>query len=396
MLPYCRMMAIGIALCVLMLGVLGQAQSPAQNPAAAAKPVSEKAGPKSDAAPTASPTSVAPAPVSGPAAPTSSSTASAISDIIVDVNEVIVPVTVTDSKGRFISNLEKKDFEVYDEGVKLEIGFFSRERNQPIVAGILLDLSNSSRTQWKNFQEATTELALTLLPGKEKYSGYLIGYGNKAELMIDTTSDSEPFVSKLRDLKPGGGAALFDAIYMACTTRSLVKGEPFEPRRVIVVIGDGSDNSSNKTLDQVLELAQKNLVTIYGISTTSYGFISEGDANLRRLAEETGGRVEYPLQNVYKNVQGFLSRPSDEGNLAFKVGTGGFTAAISGAIIDTIANVAGEITTQYILRYIPGSAESPEKINEKNAGKVFRQLNVKVALPDVTVRARKGYYPSKP
>jgi VWFA-related protein len=305
--------------------------------------------------------------------------------IKVEVNEVIVPVTVTDDKGRFVSNLEQKDFQIFDEGKVQSIEFFSRERAQPVVAGILLDLSNYSRSHWKNFQDAATELALTLLPGKDKFSGYLIGYGNKAELMINTTSDSEPFVSKIRDLKPGGGAALYDAIYMACTNRALIKGEPFEPRRVLIVIGDGNDNSSKKTLQEVLEVAQRNLVTIYGISTTAYGFTSEGSDNLIKLAEETGGRVEYPLQDVYKDVSGFQSTPSDEGNLAFHAGTGGFASAIAAALFHSVANVAGEITTQYILRYIPDDSVS--------ADKVFRSLNVKVALPDVKVRARKGYYP---
>ena len=255
-----------------------------------------------------------------------------------------------------------------------------------MVAGFLIDLSNSSRAQWKNFQTAATELVLTLLPGKDKFSGYLIGYGNKAELMVNTTSDPEPFVSKIRDLKPGGGAALFDAIYMACTNRALIKGEPFEPRRVLIVVGDGNDNASKKTLQEVLEVAQRNLVTIYGISTVAYGFTNnEASDNLTRLAEETGGRVEYPLQNVYKDVSGFLSTPSDEGNLALKAGTGGFASALATALFGSVANIAGEITTQYILRYIPDDSEASDK--------VFRGLNVKVALPDVKVRARKGYYP---
>jgi len=308
--------------------------------------------------------------------------------IRVQVNEVIVPVTVTDDKGRFISNLEQKDFQILEQGKPQTMEFFSRERNQPVVVGFLVDLSNSSRAQWKNFQGAATDLVLTLLPGKEKYSGYLIGYGNQAELMVNTTTDPDALVSKIRDLKPGGGAALYDAIYMACTRRALVQGEPVEPRRVLIVIGDGNDNASKKSLDEVLEIAQRNLVTIYGISTTSYGFSSEGDANLVRLAEETGGRVEYPLQNVYKDVQGFTSTPSDEGNFAFKVGTGGFAAALSNSIFHSIANLAGEITTQYILRYIPDAAVNP--------GKPFREINVKVSLPEVKVRARKGYYASIP
>jgi len=305
--------------------------------------------------------------------------------IKVEVNEVIVPVTVTDDKGRFISNLEKKDFQILDEGRPQTINFFSRERSQPVVAGFLIDLSNSSRAQWKNFQTAATELVLTLLPGKDKFSGYLIGYGNKAELMVNTTTDPENMVAKLRDLKPGGGAALYDAIYMACTNRALIQGEPFEPRRVLIVIGDGNDNSSKKTLQEALEVAQRNLVTIYGISTVSYGFTSEGSDNLTKLAEETGGRVEYPLQDIYKDVAGYLSTPSDEGNLALHAGTGGFASALATALFGAVANITGEITTQYILRYIPDESGTSDK--------VFRGLNIKVSLPEVKVRARKGYYP---
>jgi Ca-activated chloride channel family protein len=308
--------------------------------------------------------------------------------IRVQVEEVIVPVTVTDPKGRFISNLEQKDFEILDQGKTQKIEYFSRERSQPVVVGFLLDLSNSSRAQWKNFQTAAEELVLTLLPGKPQYAGYLIGYGNKAELMVNTTTDPEAIESKIHDLKPGGGAALYDSIYIACTNRALIKGEPIEPRRILIIIGDGNDNASSKTLDEVLEVAQRNLVTIYGISTSAYGTKNDGDDNLVRLAEETGGRVEYPLQDIYKDVQGFASVPSDEGNFAFKVGTGGFASAMSSAIFRAIANVAGEVTTQYILRYIPeGNDGSTRK---------FRDLNVKVSLPDVKVRARKGYYPTAP
>ncbi len=206
--------------------------------------------------------------------------------------------------------------------------------------------------------------------------------------MINTTSDPEPFVSKITALKPGGGAALYDAIYMACTNRALIKGEPFEPRRVLIVVGDGNDNSSKKTLQEVLEVAQRNLVTIYGISTTAYGFTREGSENLVKLAEETGGRVEYPLQDVYKDVSGFQSTPSDEGNLALPCGhrEDSQPPPLSPPLCSTFRGQRSRrnVTTQYILRYIPDdSGPSDQKCSRFT-------LNVKVALPDVKVRARKG------
>jgi len=306
-------------------------------------------------------------------------------EIQVSVNEVIVPVTVTDEKGRFVSDLDQGDFQIFDEGKQQAIQYFSRERNQPVVVGFLVDQSNSNRLHWKKFQEAVEELVVTLLPGEPKYSGYLIGYSNDAELLANTTTDPEKLLEKIRKMKPGGGASLYDALYISCTSRTLVKGEPVEPRRVIVVVGDGHDTASKKGIEEVLELAQRNLVTIYGVSTVGFGFNTDGEKNLTRLAEETGGRVEYPLQGVYKDVSGYLSTPSDEGNYALKVGTGGYASAVAQGLFRAVANVAGEVTTQYILRYVPDNTD---------VKKTFRAIRVEVSkYPNVKIRARRGYYP---
>jgi Ca-activated chloride channel homolog len=308
--------------------------------------------------------------------------------IQVQVNEVIVPITVTDEKGRFVSDLDQKDFTIYDEGKPQQIQFFTRERSQPVVVGFLIDLSNSSRLYWKNYQDAAVEMVQNLIPGDNpKFSGYLIGYSSSADLLVDTGSDPEPMVERLGKLKPSGGAALYDAIYMACTSRKLIQGEPIEPRRILVIIGDGHDNASKKTLEEALEIAQRNLVTIYGISTVAYGFANDDAKNLTRLAEETGGRVEYPLENIYKDVAGFTSTPSDEGNYPLKVGTGQYAAEIANGMYHAVEDVVGEVTTQYIVRYIP---------SETDAKRQFRNIEVRVNLPNVKVRARKGYYPFAP
>src|SRR5437588_11051669 len=82
--------------------------------------------------------------------------------ISVQVNEVIVPVTVTDEKGKFVTNLEQKDFHVFDGGEEQKIQFFSRERNQPVVIGFVMDASNNSRMHWKNYQESAMELVWNL------------------------------------------------------------------------------------------------------------------------------------------------------------------------------------------------------------------------------------------
>src|SRR5437870_13040898 len=97
--------------------------------------------------------SQAPPPKSAPPAAAQNPPAS----IRVQVNEVIVPVTVTDEKGRFVRDLDEKDFRIFDEGKEQKIQFFTRERNQPVVVGFLIDMSNASRLQWKNYKHAAME-----------------------------------------------------------------------------------------------------------------------------------------------------------------------------------------------------------------------------------------------
>jgi VWFA-related protein len=304
------------------------------------------------------------------------------------VTDVIVPVTVTDDKGKFVSNLVKKDFRVLDEGKPQNIEFFTHDEKQPIVVGFLVDLSNNSRIHWKTYQDAILELVWNLLPGDKRYTGYLISYNNTADIAVNTTWDSDKIADKVRKMKPGGGSALFDSIYLACTRRELVKGEPYEPRRVIVIIGDGHDNASKHNMEEVLELAQRNLVTIYAVSTMAFGFSNEAQDVLERLTKKTGGHVEYPLNSLYKNVSGYLSNPSDDGNYALTVGTGGYAAEISNGIIKAVGGIGGEITTQYILRYKPDFDADVKP-------KQYRRITVSIpGLPNVKISAREGYFPN--
>jgi Ca-activated chloride channel homolog len=315
--------------------------------------------------------------------------ARAQSPIKVSVNEVIVPITVTDEKGRFVSNLTRNDFKILDENKEQKIDFFSHEQSQPIVIGFLIDTSNGMVIHWDKYKEAASELMLNLLPGDKKYSGYLISYGNEPQLIADTSSDSEKMVLKMSRIKPGGGSALYDAIYMACTSRKTINGEPYEPRRVLVVIGDGHDTASKKSLKEVVEIAQRNLVTIYSMSTVAFGFHTDGEENLTTLTAETGGKVETPLNNAYKDVAGYLSQPSDAGNYAITIGTGGYTAEISSAIFRAVASLSGEIQSQYVIRYTPDVGPNSES-------RQFRRIKVAVDLPGVELRYRNGYYPYGP
>jgi VWFA-related protein len=306
-------------------------------------------------------------------------------------NDVIVPVTVTDDQGKFISNLTKDDFRILDEGRPQLIRYFSHAQQQPIVVGFLVDLSNSAKTHWATYQEAIRDLIWDLLPGNQKFSGYLVSYGTEAVLDVDTTTDGTKLADRVAKMRPGGGAALYDAIYMACTRRIVIPGEPFDPRRVIIVIGDGHNDAGSHNMAEVLELAKRELVTIYGMSTVSYGSDNENQDTLERMAAETGGRVEYPLgPGLYKDISGFISKPMDAGNYVYEAGTGGYAGEVSRAIINSVANLQGNITSQYILRYVPD-------VDPGVSEKVFRKIKVEIpSLPGASTRiyARDGYYPN--
>ncbi len=362
---------LGAAICLP--GVAGAQQTPV-----APAPTTGK---------TATTTTVVPSPAAPPSNAASKSKLDDNPSIKVSVNEVILPVTVTDDRGRFVSDLTKSDFQVFEENKPQTIRFFTRDRNQPVVMGFLLDSSAASRIHWKNFQNATEELIQNLMPGDAKYSGYLITYGGQdAEVAVNTTNDPELLVDKIRKLHPGGGSALFDAIELACTNRKLVRGEPFAPRRVVIIVGDGHDNASKHSLDQVVELAQRNLVTVYCISTEAFGFANASNNTLVRLATQTGGRVVYPLGEVYKDTDGYLSHPSDDGNYALTVGTGAYKSVVDSKMYRAVSDIVGEVTTQYILRYV----------SDNDDAKSFRNVKVVVDLANVRVRARRGYYAVPP
>jgi hypothetical protein len=304
--------------------------------------------------------------------------------------EVLLPVTVTDDRGYFVSNLTTADFRVLDEGRPQRIKSFNHNQKQPLVIGFLVDLSSASAIHWKDYQEGIEQLMWALLPGeKDKYrQGYLITYGNEADLVVNTTWDGQSMVEKVEKMKPGGGSALYDAIYLACTSREVVKGEPYDPRRVIIIIGDGHNNTSSKSLGEVIEIAKRNLVTIYGFSTVAYGFDNAEQDVLERLAFETGGMVEYPLSGIYKDVIGYLSTPKDAGNYVFDPGTGAYASEKLKNIITSVTHLQGELTTQYVLRYVPD-------IDQEDRARVFRHVKVELPnLPNAIVKTRDGYYPN--
>ena len=186
--------------------------------------------------------------------------------IILDVTRVNMLFTVTDKKGRFVTDLTKEDFQVLENKNPQTIAEFTAETDLPLRLGILIDTSNSIRERFKFEQEAANSFITSVVrQGRDK--AMVVSFDTSAELVSDLVDDVETLQNAIRGLRPGGGTALYDAIYFACRDK-LAKDQPRHKfRRAIVIVSDGDDNQSQYTRDQALEMAQKADVVIYAIST---------------------------------------------------------------------------------------------------------------------------------
>jgi Ca-activated chloride channel family protein len=217
-------------------------------------------------------------------------------DIIVDVDLVDLLVSVADRKGKFITNLKKEDFRVYEDDRLQTITNFSTETDLPLTIALLVDTSGSIRDKLKFEQEAAIEFFYSTLR-RQKDKALVISFDSGVDLLQDFTDDPEILADAVRKIRAGGGTSLYDAIYLASTEKLATE----QGRKVMIVISDGDDNSSRTSIDDALQVAQKHNVAIYGISTKSSAYFGSneqerGDRTLRRFSEDTGGKPFFPLK----------------------------------------------------------------------------------------------------
>src|SRR5437764_2336003 len=216
--------------------------------------------------------------------------------ITVDVTRVNLLFTVTDRKGRFVTDLAKEDFEVIETKKPQVIQEFTAESDLPLRLGILIDTSNSIRDRFKFEQEAAISFINGVIRANQD-KGMVVSFDTKAELVADLQGDSEKLITAVRNLRPGGGTALYDAIFFACRDKLSQDQPKHKFRRAIVIVSDGDDNQSQYTRDQALEMAQKADVVLYAISTNISKIESDGDKVLRYYTAETGGRAFFPFKD---------------------------------------------------------------------------------------------------
>jgi len=274
--------------------------------------------------------------------------------IQVEVNRVNILFTVTDKKGRFITDLNKADFLVLENKQPQSIMEFAAESDLPLRLAVLIDTSNSIRDRFRFIQEAAVEFITSVMRPKED-KALVVSFDSSAELVSDLNDDPEKLAAMVRNLRPGGGTALYDAIYFACRNKLSWEQPRHKFRRAMIVLSDGDDNQSQMSRDQSLEMAQKADVVIYTISTNITRIETDGDKVLKYLAAETGGQAFFP----------------------FKVED----------LSQSFENIANELRHQYNIYY------RPEHMKTDGS---YQTLAVHVKdRKDLVVRARKGYYAPK-
>jgi len=232
----------------------------------------------------------------------------AVAVIRVRPNEVNVVFTVTDKRGRRITDLKQSDFRVLDDNKPPEvIRSFLAETNLPLQVGLLIDASNSVRDRFKFEQESAIEfLNQTIQPRKDQ--AFVIGFDVTPEVTQDFTDNSELLAHGVHALRPGGGTALYDALYYACRDKLLKAPKSITVRRAIILLSDGDDNQSHVTREEAIEMAQRAEAVVYTISTNVSGTAQAGDKVLDRIADATGGKPFHPFQirdvaNAFAEIQ---------------------------------------------------------------------------------------------
>jgi VWFA-related protein len=274
--------------------------------------------------------------------------------IKVDVNVVNVLSTVTDRRGALVTDLNRSDFEVLENGRRQQIRYFARETDLPLTIALLVDLSGSVRTVIDQEKDAAGKFFEAVLRPTDQ--AMLLGFSSTLVLWQNFTPSVESLKEALGRMhavpfkglpgldQPMPGTLLYDAIYQTANTKLIdVQG-----RKVMVIVSDGLDNGSVMHINEAIDSIQGTNAVVYGICYES-GF--SGCEFLRQIAEPTGGRV--------------------------------FSMGKKASLVHIFASIEDELRSQYALGYVPENAVRDGS---------FRRLQVKVTRKDLKVRARKGYF----
>src|SRR5215469_12566925 len=288
------------------------------------------------------------------AKPSANATPNPRANIRVDSTLVLIPVTVTDPYNRFVTGLEKENFKVFEDKKEQDIVQFSSE-DAPLSIGVVFDCSGSMGNKLEKSRQAVAQFFKAANPEDEFF---LVQFNDTADLVQPFTQNLEEIQNRLTFTQSKGRTALLDAIYLAL--HEMKKGK--NPRKALLLISDGGDNSSRYTENEIKNLVKEADVQIYAIgiyepvgSRSRSPEELSGPGLLTEIAEQTGGR-QYAVENLAE-------------------------------LADIAAKIGVELRNQYVIGYSPH--------NQERDGK-YRRVEIKLSqprgLPPLRAYWRHGYY----
>ena len=268
----------------------------------------------------------------------------------VDVNLVNVLCTVQTRQGQFVTDLNRQNFRIEEDGAHQSITHFAKEVTLPLTLGILIDTSPSVQDILTLEQQAAIVFLRTVL--KKNDLAMIINFDRSVSLLQDFTNSMSLLEKAVYSLAIGGGTSLHDAVFLACDEKLRHEAG----RKAIVLISDGGDTTSKLKIGAAIESAQRADTVIYAISNRVGGFYGRAyggnSGALKRYARATGGTAFFP------------NRPQK------------FKRAFEA--------IERELRSQYLLSY-----------QSSNGSRDGSYRSIKVRLPNrkgLKVKARKGYY----
>ncbi|MEX2263263.1 MAG: VWA domain-containing protein [Bryobacteraceae bacterium] len=272
----------------------------------------------------------------------------------VDTTLVLINVTVTDPLNRFVTGLEIENFKLLEDKVEQKLSHLASD-DAPLSIGLVFDLSGSMGNKLNKSRQAVAQFFRTANPEDE---AFLVVFNDRPELVSGFTTSLEEIQNQLTFTQAKGKTALLDGVYLALNTMTKARN----PRKALLIISDGGDNSSRYTESEIKNLVREADVQIYAIGifepVSARGRTAEelgGPSLLSDMAEQTGGR-HFPVENLNE-------------------------------LPDVAAKIGIELRNQYILGYSPQ--------NQERDGK-YRRVQVKLVqprgLPPLRAYWRTGYY----
>jgi VWFA-related protein len=240
-----------------------------------------------------------------------------------NVDEVNLIFTVTDRHGRFIQNLQQKDFALLDDQkAPAQVFSFTQQTNLPLRVGVLIDSSTSIRQRFEFEQSAAIQFLQQVVSRPHGDQAFVMGFDVTSYVTQPYTNDQDKLEAGINKLRPGGGTALFDAVYTACRDQLLNVPNTLQGsvRKALILISDGDDNQSRAYPDDAIKMCQRAQTLIYAISTNVSPSRDRGDDVLNKMAVATGGTAFFPkrLEDMSNSFRGIEDELRSQYSLAYR------------------------------------------------------------------------------